>query len=411
MSKQVFWITIAVIVVGELLFFLFVTLPSMSSVTEAKEALEEKMEELSSYDRADVPVKEEVKMHKENKKRLREGYIALIKEIDDWEKKRWEKWLKRVKDGFESTDERPSVGDFRTLYTDAMEDLVKQCEKVKLQLAGEGNDEIKSYETDFMREWQQEERFGEPGAAPVRDDIPPSDRNKYAFWVAVVPQINEKNMRRAQKEFWIQQTVVKALLEAEATRLLAVRIVWAREKRRRRRREEEKGPQTEIDRLFDKVDIYVFAHMPYKKVGKFVGAMLRWNDPDNYLLLRLERLEVRKKVLEEITVPDPRALARIPPSRKDVLSVLMGKSLQLTSGELKGVFPVILERAGEVLDLGAMDPKKLHKILPRQDELLTEPSVVVAAKFVLYDLKDDAVASTESLGVLSKRKPRRKRSR
>ena len=403
MTKQVFWAVVAAIVVGELLFLFLVTLPSMSAVSEAKETLQRKMEELSRYNRKDVPVPEEAKMHRENRKRLREGYIALIEQISQWEKKRWERWLKRGKSGFEASDERPSVGDFRTLYTDAMEELEARCRKVKLTLAGEEGDEIKPYETELMREWQQEERFEEPGASPPSEEIPPSNRDKHAFWVAVVPQINQKNMPRAQKEYWIQQTIVKALLDAEATRLLGVRIVWKRPTRWRRYREEER-PKTEIDRLFDKVYIYVFAHMPYRSVGKFVESMLRWNDPDNYLLMRLARLEVRKEAVEEITIPDPRALARIPPSRSEVLQILMGKSWRLTSADLRGVFPVILQRAGEAFDLGAIDPKKLSRLLPRQEELLAEPSVVVAAKFVLYDLKDDAVESTKKLG---QRKPKR----
>jgi len=411
MTKQVFWAVIAAIAVGELLFLFLVALPAMSSVSNAKEALKEKLDELSRYNRKDIPVEEEVEMHKKNKKRLKEGYIALIDKIKDWEKKRWELWLKRGEKGFESTQERPSVGDFRTLYTDAMEDLKNRCRKVKLQFAGEGGNEMKQCETEFVRDWQQEERFEEPGTSPPEEDIPPTNRDERVLWVAKVPELNEKNMRKAMKEFWIQQTLVKSLIEGEATKLIAVRIVWTRGKARRRRPKEEEGVKTEIDRLFDKVDVYVFAEMPYRKVGKFIAMMLRWNDPDNHLLMRLARLEVRKQTLEEITLPDPRALARIPPSRNSVLQILMGKSLKLTSSDIKGVFPVLIQKVGEVLDLGAVDPKKLAQLLPRQDELLTEPSVMVAAKFVLYDLKDDAVEATKNLDKRKRPRPSRRKRR
>ena len=396
MTKQVFWAVITAIAVGELLFLLFVTLPAMSEVSQKKEALKEKLDELSRYNRKDIPVREEVEMHRENKRRLKEGYIALIEKISEWERKRWELWLKRGEKGFVATEERPSIGDFRTLYTDAIEDLKKRCRKVKLQFVGEGGDEMKQCEAEFVRDWQQEERFAEPGSLPTSEDVPPTKRDERVLWVANVPQLNKKNMRKAMKEFWIQQTLVKALIEGGATKLIAVRIVWGSGKTGRARTKE-KEIRSEIDRLFDKVKIYVFAEMPYSKVGKFVGAMLRWNDPDNRLLMRLARLEVRKQILEEITVPDPRAVARIPPSRNEVLQLLMGKSLKLTSSDIKGVFPVVIERFGEVLNLGTVDRKKLAQLLPRQDELLSEPSVMVAAKFVLYDLKDDAVEATKNL--------------
>jgi|GEM_PF-1910534 len=408
MKKQVFFGIIGGLVVLEIAFVIFSLLPNMSACSNLTEEVQNEINALSFYtddkykcsncdwegfarevriegkcpacgselilvsskcSPQKFPTEEAVKSHQDNAKALKEGYISCLKYFSECDEN-----LERYFTGLGSA---PALNAFVPKYIDEMNNLRRLCEEKGIVLATK-----ETRLTEQMRRILSEEVERTRGMTVP--DYLTSPKEEYGLWEAA--QITPANMRTAQKEFWVQEAIVKALIEANATQLTLLYFPYSQEKEK----EKEKKKKTELERLFKTSDVLVIAEMPYKRVTRFVNAVLDVNR--HKLIFLLLKLRVELKELQELTVPDFLARKNMKP---EVAQLLSDRKIVFDANDLKGVLPEVILKQDTPLDFGRVtlaDVKQGNRLPITQDDLMTEPPVIVVLRLRLYDFSPDEAA-------------------
>jgi len=383
MSKTLFYAIIGGVVAVEVLFFFFLVLPNMSAASGLVEEVETELKKLSRFAKMKpeaFPTKDAAERHKENAKAIKDGYIACLRYFEELDRQKLESY-------FVGLGKEPNPQDFAAKYKDSMDALKKRCESKGIEVA----------HRDARLTEQQRRLLNEVERTREESSTIPIPRDEFGFWN--VENITAENMRAAQKQYWVQEAFVDALVEAKAKRLLVIAFKYPEKKKRetsRRRRRGEVEKKTELERLFKTFDVTLVAELPYKNLNRFVNSIM---DVARYkLLFSLLNLRVVKKELESAVVPDPSALWELKSAADagnaeaaEKLSLLKGKSIELDREDLNGVFPIVIEKDGNALSLGevTMDRLRDGRLPITQDDLLSEPPVLVMLKLRLYDFSPD----------------------
>lgn len=390
MSKRIFYIIVGSIVTVEVIFLLFSVLPNMAAASRLTEEVRAKMENLSRFSRMkpdEFPTKEAVERHKENANAIKKGYIDCLRYFEELDKQKLESY-------FVGLGKEPNLQNFAAKYKDSMDALKKRCKSKGIEVANRDmrmSEQVRRLLNEIERQREEKPEL-------------PTSKDEFGFWEA--ENITEQNMRAAQKQYWVQEAIVDALVEAEARSLICIAFKYPekKQKKRRRPRGEVVEKKTELERLFKTVDVTVFAELPYRNVNRFINSIM---DVARYkLLFTLLQLRVLKKEIEKLVVPDEialKSLKRMADNSREVadkLTLLKEKRLELEKDDLNGVFPVVVEKDGNALNLGevTMDRLKDGRLPITQDDLLSEPPVLVLLKLRLYDFSPDEAAK-KLLGV------------
>ncbi len=397
MNKNTFWgVAIGMVVIEVVVLFALVW-PAWSSKCAFIKEVDSKIDDLGEYRTGVIPVADIAARHNANANNIRNGYFKLLDMLKDYELKRYEKWMGR--DGTPKQEVRPAQ--FNSYYSDQMQKLAEFLKKSGVPAPATPGEYTRE-ENELLRDWGQNYDMPTPGATEQDETVPPSDRERAGLWWVPSASLTPANSKRAQKEYWVQETIAHALVHAGATRLTQIAFRYPSLQRRRGvRRKEEPTKISEIERLFEPIEVYVLAKMYYGRIPAFLQYMLSPENEKNHLLLRLEHLEVRKALIEKLELPDKRARDRIRAAGK--AEVVGTKKFVVEQPDIKGVFPPILLREPDMpFDLKTLTPEKISKMMLKQDELISEPAVIVAAKFVVLDFRWSPEAEKGGTDVITK---------
>lgn len=349
-KKNPFWFLLSGIgVIQVILYFVFIW-PQGSELLERVEELQKKTNRLDKdYLKPEkIPTTETIARHSEHKRILEEEYNKAIQFYRNKDDMSLEKWF------VGSPGSPPSLDWFKVKYADEFNVLRHKCEEAGIRIitAADAGDEERKTVTEWPKLQAQE----------TSETVPKG--GGFGFWEG--EPITTMNQKTAQKQYWIQETIVEALRSAGAKALVAVSFAKSPKPKAAGKPKEEKAPQTEFERLFDVIEVRFLVQVDYKNIGGIMSAVN--SSPINFLF---RSAKVTKPVLKEIVIE------KKPPVQKQY-RLLSGK-------DFWGTFPKVLPVP---VDLGTCEAQKLNE-LPTQFDLLPEPPALVDFHYWVLDFKGE----------------------
>lgn len=413
MKKHSMWVVLAVILVVEAIVYFVAVSPQAGDIeqktTELKRATGKRGLERYVDMGGKIPCGKRNSRKDENRQVLQDEYNACLGFYrNPLDANGLKKWFPKLATAWQSS---PTPAQFQSVYKDEFKELGKLCrqngiavsdrevvhvieletgEKVEGLMVREDTKEIavlvdgservlkKKLIKQIMRitdKYTAEEaalisgyqRFSQKPQPETEETIP--DETGGAFWET--SKFNEKNLRIAQKQYWIQKRFVDALIEARGKQLVYVSFYKELAGARAPREEKPQTSKNAIDEHFERVPVTVLVRMPYSSVATMLRSLN--SSGVDIINMKLRSLKVMKPLLAEIRTN------HFPIVESDIRLFQ-----QLTNG----VFPKILPPDNSVGVNFGTQPIQTKRTLPDQDELLSEPPVLVEFSYDVMDMKE-----------------------
>ena len=263
MKNYTMWLMLAAIVIFEIIVYFAAVAPQGAEIEKKTKALKNALRgkgrkaknSLSHYVKMgpNVPTIEAVNRHKENRKILEnefKGCKDFYELLDNQHLKRWFSEL-----GFTDWSRLPPLPEFQTRYSDQFKRLTGICDKNGVKICQKDALAMSQEEQTLVQEIR---RFAQQFTP---QDTVPVERGG-GFWET--NQLTLDNMRTAQKQFWIQEQFVNALVEAGGTRLVYVSFHREAQPPAQPVQKEENI----VDKLMDRIPVRVIVRLPYGSISR-----------------------------------------------------------------------------------------------------------------------------------------------
>lgn len=354
------WILLGVILLVELILYFLIVAPQAGVIEQKSTRLSGQQKRLRFYERkkADVPTMKRVDRLKENKEILekeREACLAALEEID---RRGLKKWFPEL--GVGDWSGQPSAAAFQPVYKDQFNALRSKCGKKNIEITSATLLPSKE-ELEIIRKYQR--AAGRAGRKRQASETERADKTG-GFWET--NNLNNENLRAAQKQYWIQEAFVEALTEAKATRL--VYVSFHREGQRARGAGAPVQLQGVIVEHFERIPMKVLARMPYGEIATMMSSLNR-----SGINMEFKGLKVIKPLLTKIATKAHPSIVR---------------PVVYEGAEISGVLPKVFDK-NDGVDFGSV-VHQMRDQLPDQDELFSEPPVLVEFSYDVLDMKADS---------------------
>ncbi len=371
MKKHLMWVILGAIILVEIIIYFTYVSPQAGLIEEKTKALKKELYGkrkkkkkakggLKHYVElgGDLPAMQAVNRQEENRNILEAEYnkcLAFYKLVDSQHLKKWFLEL-----GLVSWNATPTLAQFQSQYKDQFARLAERCKKNNIEISNKSDETLKltSEESKMVAEYRRLVKQLDP------TETSPMDRGG-GFWET--NQLTQQNVRTAQKQYWIQEEFVNALIAARGSRLVYVSFHREAQPARAAKKDDEKAPKDAIEQLMERIPVTVVARMHYGSISAMLNA------------LTVSGINMEFKGLKVVKPP----LAGVKTKHWD--SVTSGVEYKRDDEDFNGVFPKIMDKDGGV-DFGEKLIDQKNR-LPGQDKLLDEPPVLVEFSYDVLDVK------------------------
>jgi len=351
MKKHSMWIILGAILLIEIIVYFVVVSPQGSVIDEKTEKLELTLKRLGKYVRMSnkIPHMDAVRQLKENRKTLADEHKKCLDFYNGLDKQFIKKWFPEL--GVTDWKMQPTPAQFQSLYRDKFRGLRERCKEKNILINQKDVLKLSSDENMIVTDYRRR------AAPPQPADVQPEDLMGGGFWET--NQLNAQNLRTAQMQYWIQEAFVDALIYAEGKQLVYVSFF--------KDANPPALPEGAVTEYFDHIPVIVLARMPYGSIARMLQALA-----NSRINMDFRGVKVIKPVLQKVAT-NPHADIK--------------QGIEYAQQEINGVFPRVMDKNSGV-DFG-QQPNAKRNTLPGQDELISEPPVLVEFSYYVMSVKPE----------------------
>jgi hypothetical protein len=360
MKKNTLWIVLGIILLVELIVYFVWVSPLNGEIEDATSKLDKELRGLKSLAREgrNILTKDVVEDYRENRKALQKQYDDALKFLrNNVDSQGLKKWFPEL--NLPNWETLPTPAQFQSVYRDKLRALAEKCSENGIVVTDKDTYKLSTEENALVSQYQ---RFAQ---RPTETDTERMDQVS-GFWEA--KQLTPANLRTAQKQFWIQSAFVEALIAADGKQLVHVSFLReAQPAAPPKRGGEEEAIANAIDTHFDRIPVTILVKAPYGAISRLLYSLNISN-----INMEFRGLRVMKPQLAQIkTNPLP-----------DIV-----EGVEYLPQDTNFVFPKIMDKNGGV-NFGEQ-PKVREGSLPDQNQLLSEPAVLVELSYYVLDMKPE----------------------